>query len=211
MVPWALWSLIYGAAKLFQALIGGTPLAAEFAPYMAVTGLSVHLWFLPFTFAALALAPLLRAGAWWHVPLLLAGVLVVMRAGPYPMPFAQWAHVLPAAVLGIWMRGSIGPVWPVVILLVLATGLWQLGFGRGIEQSALASALCLLALLWTRGPTLLTRHLAPLAFGVYLTHPLVIALLMLAGFTDPWILLILTLPLSAALSAVLRRYLPVLV
>ena len=176
---------------------------------MALTGLSLHLWFLPFTFGALLLAGRCHPPAPWLPPLLMALVLVVMRLGPYPAPFAQWAHVLPAAVLGLWMSGQTGPLRPVAITFCLATALWQLGFGRGIEQTALAAGICLIAVWRPIGATPLTTCLAPLAFGVYLAHPLVIAALMAAGLSNPWGLLALTLPLSALVAAFVRRYLPI--
>ena len=214
LVPWILWSGIYGGAKVAQAILAGTPIADEFSLTMLLTGASLHLWFLPFTFGVLALSTMLPPLPLWRAATMMAIALVLMRAGPFPVtPLPQWGHVLPAAVLGLWMAGAPerAPVLPLALTCFGATALTYLGFGRGIEQTAVAAGLCLIAFCLPLGKTRFTQMLAPLSFGVYLSHPLIVALLMLAGITNPWVLLAFTMPLSFCLSAALRRLMPVLV
>lgn len=208
MLPWLFWSLVYGAAKLAQAQVMGTSLADEFAPWMVLTGLSVHLWFLPFTFVVVALNTRLHPLPVWAPPLLMGVALVVMRLGPYPTPVAQWVHVLPAAVLGLWMATRAGPLIPLAVTATLAAALWVAGFGKGIEQTAIAAALCLIVFLVPLRSNPVTSALASLSFGVYLVHPLVVALLMAVGIGGPGVLFVATLGLSVLLSAAMKRVLP---
>ena len=208
LIPWALWSALYGLAKIAQALAHGTPILHEFAPFMLLTGPSVHLWFLPFTFAVLALIARAPPLPGWAPPVLMLAVLGIMRLGPYPAPAAQWAHVLPAAVLGLWMASRNSPLIPLGLTAAAAAALWAAGFGRGIEQTALAALACLAAFVVPLPGHSGLRALAAMSFGVYLAHPLIVAFLLEAGMVPSLALFGLAFGASLALSAAIRHFLP---
>lgn len=59
--PWLTWSLVYGALKAAEVILGGKTVSSEFMPWMLLTGPALHLWFLPFAFiACIAMWPLAR-------------------------------------------------------------------------------------------------------------------------------------------------------
>lgn len=62
LLPWLVWSAIYGAMKLAEVAVTGVPLRHEFAPWMWLVGTAIHLWFLPFAFVtSLAVWPLAQS------------------------------------------------------------------------------------------------------------------------------------------------------
>ena len=52
LVPFAVWSGIFGLLKLAEVLLTGVSLGSEFKPSMLLTGPAIHLWFLPFAYVA---------------------------------------------------------------------------------------------------------------------------------------------------------------
>lgn len=184
--PWAIWSGVYGGLKLAEAGLTGRPLASEFAPHMLLTGPAIHLWFLPFAFAAsLALWPLARvlggtgAGAAggsaekFVLGLTLAGLgalalgALALQSGPagadLPVPLAQWLFGLPAVALGAGVA--------------LARG-WAGGRDGGRARAQAAAALWAAAVLglaawagWTQGLEQLALALAALIFCLRLRLP----------------------------------------
>jgi len=59
LVPWAIWSTIYAAGKVTQAIAEDTPIVGEFEYWMILTGTSLHLWYLPFSVAAISVVQVL--------------------------------------------------------------------------------------------------------------------------------------------------------
>lgn len=186
LVPWLLWSGIYGFLKLAEVLGTSATWGDEFRFYMCLTGPALHLWFLPAAFlACLAIQPVVRhlPGS-ARVPLaisltLAALALLGLRQGQdLPVPLAQWAYVAPAACLGLAL--ALFRSAPLVALaLTSGFGLlaWALGWHQGLPQillAALALILCgLIRLPTTRASTLA----AEVSLGIYLAHPLVFSLL----------------------------------
>jgi hypothetical protein len=110
MLPWIFWSAVFATLKLGEILVGGSSLAKEFHWWMLFTGPSIHLWFLPFSFAFLA-AFRFVTGKLKLTLLVLTSVasyltFSFMELSP---PFAQWFSVWPAAAVGIVMYNSKRP------------------------------------------------------------------------------------------------------
>ena len=115
--PFVRWSLVYGGLKLAEVVISGRPLAAEFEPWMLLAGPAIHLWFLPFAFAAsLAVYPLARLSLQDMTPqtrnrrrlvglAVLTGLALLAQSLQddrlWSTPFAQWGFALPAVFLGL--------------------------------------------------------------------------------------------------------------
>lgn len=115
--PWLVWSAIYGAFKLTEILVTHKDPASEFAWWMLATGPALHLWFLPFAFAAsLIVWPVARlspvkdavppGGAGFAALVLVFAALALAAIGwqqgpARPIPLAQWLSVLPAVIFGL--------------------------------------------------------------------------------------------------------------
>ena len=111
LVPWAIWSAIYGLAKAAQALSSDRPLSTEFVPWMILTGPAIHLWFLPFCVIFLGTARLLEGVLGRRAAYAILGGLSVFslwaaQQDNVQIPLAQWVTVWPAACLGLLTRGG---------------------------------------------------------------------------------------------------------
>jgi len=192
LAPWAVWSGVYGALKLLEVAVTGRPLSAEFAPWMALTGPAIHLWFLPFAaVACLALWPVARATAGLALPAraglavlavaLALGAVLLQQGVALPPPFAQWAEAAPAVALGAGLalvrvsRAGTAALMAGVVAMLVATG-WP----QGATQLALAGAALWLCLAVPQPDSRVGRVSADLSLTVYLAHPMVAAILMRA-------------------------------
>jgi peptidoglycan/LPS O-acetylase OafA/YrhL len=201
LIPWLGWSAIYGAAKLADAAMRGAPVGSEFRPWMVLTGPAIHLWFLPFAFLATALvvggSRLFRLEDGGRTPggRLLGGCLVfvafaalalVLRHGfDLRVPFAQWVFVLPAVGLGVCLQTVEHRLPDLAIVVVLAAAIHlaavALGLRAGTFELLLATTACTLTLAVRLPPAALLRRLGGLSLGIYLVHPLIVAILLRAG------------------------------
>lgn len=190
LVPWAVWSGVYGALKLAE-VAAGHPFAEEFAPWMVLTGPALHLWFLPFAaVACAALWPLARAAAPLTSPAravlavlavaLALGAMLLQQGADLPTPLAQWAEAAPAVALGVGLallpgRGARAALLAGTVAMLVATG-WP----QGATQLALAGAALWLCLALPLPDTRASRMAADLALTVYLAHPMLAAILLRA-------------------------------
>jgi peptidoglycan/LPS O-acetylase OafA/YrhL len=189
MRPWLLWSALYAALKVADALISGQPIGAEFDLWMLGAGPAIHLWFLPFAFLASALChPLIRSGlldraaSLGLLTALILLLLVVQRGDSgLPPPFAQWFFALPATLFGLILSRSPDRRAPVLLAQGLAIGVflaaWALGAGASALPFLIASLALTACLLLQTRETALSRICAATALGVYLVHPIIGALL----------------------------------
>jgi hypothetical protein len=110
--PWLFWSMVYGILPLLKVFHRGVPFSDAFGWAMLVTGTRIHLWFLPFAFAAALLLVLIhRALADVSNPhivttaivmgaLSVFGFSIVQSCLQPPTPVRQWILGAPAIVLG---------------------------------------------------------------------------------------------------------------
>jgi surface polysaccharide O-acyltransferase-like enzyme len=224
LAPWLLWSAVYGALKLAEALVMGRDPATEFAPWMWLTGPAIHLWFLPYAAAVcLLLWPLARvargrpAEVRAGLAILLAAAAlaaVLVQAGlqgeaALPRPFAQWAFGAPGALFGLAAAVMPGGAGRAALLAGTAAALAAAGWPPGALQLVLAGAALWLCLALPLPDSAAARAAAGLALTVYLAHPLVAAVLTRGTDLPPASLplalatLAVTLLLSAVLTAAL--------
>ncbi|MGY9047164.1 hypothetical protein P775_17275 [Puniceibacterium antarcticum] len=191
LLPWLIWSGIYGALKLAELAVTGAPLASEFAPYMLLTGPALHLWFLPFAFAACLLVhPLIRLAApepghrarvgMLSVALVVIGLaaLALRQGHAFPAPLAQWLYALPPVCLGLAFalsRGGVG-LMPAVLTSFVTLAL-TFGWTSGLAQVTLAAAALILCLALPSPSSWLSEKSGNVAIGIYLAHPLVVSVL----------------------------------
>jgi hypothetical protein len=192
LVPWAAWSLVFGALGLAIGLRHGIPVREMVDPYMLLYGPSVHLWFLPFA-AVVGMAVHFIDVATQKVPsrpflvaCALAGVAALWLAQAsienLQTPFRQWTFGLPAVPLGLGLGRILARPWPDVRRvwgMVLLAGLAAVGFllARRMPGSPFVDAPTRYALAVTMiaGGALLpnlpgrwTSRITPLLLGGYL-------------------------------------------
>jgi surface polysaccharide O-acyltransferase-like enzyme len=193
-----------------------------------LAGPSIHLWYLPFVFGALVALDLLRA----HVALRTLSAaafvlaLALMAAAPWwrpvtlslPYPNLQWADALVPVLVGVFALGARGACWPrgtvlamagVLVLAAAALAAFE-WVGTPYAVGAAASLLVLL-----REPAsvpawaLKTAPLTDCAFGIYLSHSLVFALLLAHGpALSDTALPVAIFAVAGAATWALRRWLP---
>lgn len=190
LAPWVVWSGIYATLKLAE-VAAGHPFAAEFAPWMVLTGPALHLWFLPFAAViCMALWPLARAA----VPLgdpartvlavlavaVALGALLMQQGAALPRPLAQWAEAAPAVALGVGLALLPGHAARAALLAGTGAMLVATGWPQGATQLALAGAALWLCLMLPLPDGRASRMAADLALTVYLAHPMLAAILLRA-------------------------------
>ena len=193
LVPWLIWSGIYGGLKVVEITLTGADLSSEFHWWMLITGPALHLWFLPFAFAVSLLFPVFEK-TWNYAShltqnaisaLLLMGTLLMLMgqgnfnaAGP---PLAQWAYATPAVLLGLF----IGANWPmpdrrflVAAICIITLGTTVFIFhAAGSLQLMIATVIVLVSLYLPLPGSMTANFCAGTALTVYLVHPLVMSAL----------------------------------
>lgn len=191
LVPWVIWSAVYGALKLCEVAVTQKTTGQEFSLSMLLTGPALHLWFLPFAFVAcLTLPPLSRlwpatqTGRWGMLCLILIVSLAslgLQQSTTLPVPSAQWAMALPALGLGVAFglgRGDTALIAGTAAGVLLAGAVaYGIGWDHGLLQLGLASAALLLCLALHSRESALSRLCAQTSMTVYLVHPLVMSVL----------------------------------
>ena len=233
--PWVFWSMIYGGVALAKVILRGVPISEVFHPTMLLIGTRTHLWFLPFAFVAAVLVALIcqAIGGAPKLSRIVAAILIgglcvcgcaVLQARfQPPTPLRQWVLGVPAIILGL----AIGRILllreardrrNLFLLAVLSTavvcgvvlwrdGAWSdyaLGF---VIRYCISVAVLSSALHWRGSLDPVSRKLASLSYGVYLVHPLVQVFLRELGIAaqHPFLLLLLTLIISALITDVLKK------
>ncbi len=198
MVPWAVWSMVYAAAKIAEINLGKSTFAEEFPTWVLWVGPAIHLWFLPFAFTAtLLVRPLLdglarsASGFWVTVVLFQVFSFSVdyFRTEALDIPFQQWVSVLPAFLFGLSMFFARSSTSRILFLIGLgafnltAGAVW---FGPGnMVQTALAAFVSVCVCLVYSQAATWASNLGKTAITIYLVHPLItVALARMFGIGD---------------------------
>ena len=223
LVPFALWGAVQVAAKTADALVSGQDIGADLAGWFPPQGHFAQLWYLPWAAMVCALLMALfwrRAirldGAWplavlvWAAVLAFSALCIALREWVDWPPLAElFVFYLPSVAIGALLF-ALRDSRKAMLLAAgafCAAGLpaWAAGF-IGAQQLVLTAPLMVLALQmpWPAGR--LGRHLAPLAFDIYLVHTLVLPVVArgLGLATDTWIGGLGVFVLSAAVAAALQ-------
>lgn len=198
LLPWVAWSVIYGAAKVADALVSGAPLASEFDYWMLLTGSKIHLWFLPFAFFAgwglIALLPLVRRHCsftllWLLFAAVQVGLFFLLTEFSFGRPFYQWLFAVPAVFLGLMLYLADGDrVRLLSVAGAAAVACWlatSFGWPHAAVQTLIAAAVCAAVLMLPLAASPFTDLLARISLGIYLVHPLVSALLQRVPGAEP--------------------------
>ncbi len=196
--PWLFWSVVYGLCRLGKAVSAADWSAlsqmASWETFLA--GTCIHLWYLPYAFlAGVAVhvcnrrllaggGPAVVAGATLLGVLVLVGSAVDMSHHAWIRPLPQWEFGLATIPLGVAIgKCLMSPSRQIRnLLLSMVCGatlagcavLVLLGLAESAIPYALAVALVCLACGWQMKNHAFIAALAPLTFGIYLIHPMVI-------------------------------------
>lgn len=193
ILPWLFWSLVFGIALGLRESVFNE-WRVWYRPFewkMLVYGTAIHLWFLPFIFAAgLAVRGLHVVTSRWPGGVVMVGGVAaglawaaVPSPADLPFPVESWWFAFPAIPLGLALgrvqaERAIGhpatlPVTLVALALSIAFLLTQ-GLSPPLGRFGLACSLIVLALRFPSRPDPVTVRLTPLVYGVFLIHPLVL-------------------------------------
>ncbi len=216
LLPWLAWSAIYAFLKFSRSTINGTPLSSEFAPWMILTGTSLHLWFLSFSFLFLLLCVLVPE----RTPKRLLSIVCVLLSGAalwlsstsnLLIPLVQWIPVVPAAFAGLLMqRLGNETLVPIALALGCMIALY-LGMDSMTPQLIIAGLAVALAFAIPIPQTRIVDALSGLSLGMYLVHPAVMMLAINVVPKDEVSFFPLVLLGSILITALLRRYAPAIV
>jgi surface polysaccharide O-acyltransferase-like enzyme len=228
--PWLFWSAIYGLCRLTKALSAPDTGSAwaMLSTETLLAGTSIHLWYLPYAFLwSLVIYTLNRRTSHIRGPIVVLTAMVVgmtllaiHATGTWDdlgRPLPQWEFGLAAIPFGFAIGRCLTVasrerrrLFLVTIAMVVAIEcqiLYRLGFGPQVLPHGIGVTLVCVAYCWeVRGGTVIAS-LAPLAFGVYLIHPLVAyALRALPAINGHHLVVIpLTVCISALATLVLMR------
>lgn len=234
LVPWLLWSGIYLVLQLLERYRHEEPLTEGFSAWMLIGGTYSHLWFVPFSLVGSLLiagvqvrTPKLAHG-WTGLFALLLGAAVaavaarVLVTEAVEWPLLQWLFALPAIPLGFGLGRMLlaadAGVRKRLAWIALAVALVCVSLPRLLEsittpdwetvrRYAVSLSLVSLGFVWPGTAERVSRRLAPLLFGVYLSHPLILRVYQTTHLPLPPtpVFAALVFAASAALVLVLQR------
>jgi hypothetical protein len=217
LIPWAVWMGLYGSLRI----VTHQPLL----PNGILAGTSIHLWFLPFIFAAFVgldaikravSKPVLAYAALGTATLIMLTV-AVWRAWPLQAPWAQWAHASAAVFVGITLglAHCLAGIKPAALGALLGTMLYAalLPF-PGVGWPYLVGTAAVIGVL-TFAPAVLRgqahiERVASAMFGVYLIHPFFLSRLHSVVIAGGILGVILVFALSSVVVLVAARFAPTL-
>ena len=206
--PWLFWSLVYGSCKLAKA--AGTVDWRPFYEMLSVktlfTGTWAHLWYLPYAFALGLFLHVLnkRIAIANHVVVVVTSTLVGvvtlaactahMDGRAVTPPLSQWEFGLATLPLGLAVGRSLAlpsrraQVWLLLMIsgatIAVSALLISLGFRATSIPYSLAVVLVCLVYVWPLRSNGFISAVAPLTFGIYLIHPLIIGGLKHSALAD---------------------------
>lgn len=228
--PWLFWSVVYGILALAKVIYEDVPFSEVFSPTMFLTGTRIHLWFLPFAFVAAVFLVLVHRtiitipigvtipSAVVIGALCLFGCSILTQSvQPLKTPVGQWLLGLPAVPLGFAIGQSTlletsqhrhRYLWVFSATVVSGLALALLGFRvKFAVRYIVAVAMVCSVLYWPGKPDVISRTLAPLSYGIYLIHPLVVAFLirLMSVEQHPFVLFVLVIFVSALMTLIIKR------
>jgi surface polysaccharide O-acyltransferase-like enzyme len=220
LMPWLVWSLVYGAVLVLERLRHGEPLGEAFSVWMIVGGTYDHLWFVPFALVGSLFVTWLQATT-RQLPhrrvvfaSLAAGsavaglVALILSTFSIDWPALQWLFALPSPVLGFAVgRAVLGADRKLMTQVstfacIAALGCWALSTALTVPEEVTRYATSLgvlsLAFMWPGPADWMSQRLTPLLFGIYLTHPLILRAYQATHFPSPPVALFAALVFAAA-------------
>jgi peptidoglycan/LPS O-acetylase OafA/YrhL len=229
LMPWLFWSAVFLGVNFLKVVIQNREFSATFKWHMLITGPSIHLWFLPYAFAAALIVNMLQRWA-NHIRsnldillsvicgiILLFGCSVLLQLIQVPVPFCQWIFGLPAIILGFCIGRVYAKIpkqaqWMFYCLIACNTGIICLlliyfDYSHLAVPYGIATVLLCAAFLWKGGVDTISQKCALLTYGIYLIHPLVGSVLHYGGArkADPWLMMVVVFLLSFVVTWAIKQ------
>lgn len=196
LLPWAAWCVVYAGLKAAVALKDGGTLGFDLSPSLLLVGPSIHLWFLPFAFlASLVIWGLRRSSRSCPRTVILAVAIAVIPCAEMlgvaavnerwaGVPFIQWLFVMPFVPIGVALANirARGPGWTACFLAAsIGPILAMSAAGHLPYLSAYIIGLSVSIAAWFvyLPHTSVAKFCGLVALGVYLIHPVFLAVLQL--------------------------------
>lgn len=189
LVPWLAASLVYGALKTID-VSRGAAWGDEFNTTMWLTGTALHLWFLPFAFFICLMlwpmgrwAPHMKRAVRTHLCMtcMCAALMALAywQTADLPTPVAQWAHALPAVLLGTALALTGGSFWRMMGIAALFFCMaLSANWITGLQELGIATVVLLGCQIFKTKPSALSGFAARVSLALYLVHPAVAAVVM---------------------------------
>jgi surface polysaccharide O-acyltransferase-like enzyme len=234
LLPWLLWSVIYLVMQLLERYRHDESFTEGFTAWMLIGGTYTHLWFVPFSLVGSLIIAGVQgwtgrlAHGWTGLLALLLGAAVtvinarVLATGSVEWPLLQWLFAAPAVPIGFglgrmllagdaavrrrlaWIACAVALGCLAFLLLLAKTGVpdWEM-----VRRYAVSLALVSIGFVWPGSQDPFSQKLAPLLFGVYLIHPLILRVYQATHLPQPPLALFaaLVFAVSAALVLLLQR------
>ncbi len=189
LIPCLAWSIIYG---LFKVSLGWPVFKDESLVSMVLSTPVIHLWFLPFLFFCLVVIDSAKRALSFNIiagtSAFLGSTLLLTanywREISFISPFAQYAHALPAVMIGVFLGcyDELSASFRNTLLAMICVSVTIVSFMNlnGVSITYLVGFIASLPLLFNKSfisenKTILM--LSSLTFGVYLAHVLVLYVL----------------------------------
>ncbi|MCI5116675.1 MAG: hypothetical protein D3913_01655 [Candidatus Electrothrix sp. LOE1_4_5] len=200
VIPFFLWGIFYGVINL---LFKGSVFPEH---YMLLSKIlaspSIHLWFLPFIFLSHVIVDNFKQvmSREWFATMIGVTVIILISTAPiwrgfdYYRPLGQYAHVLPAVLIGIFFGGirnirdnirvivNIG----IFISIMVMTIMHQSGVGITYLVGMIPCIFLFVGHTINNNDSFLFK-ISSATFGVYLLHPFALKVLRYLEF-DGWLL-----------------------
>lgn len=218
IVPWLMWSAFF---RIVDLVVSDSPdrFVPLSNPWTLLIGSSIHLWFLPFIMAAMALVQPVGRIVTTPARLMAGCAAAVALSVPLfwahhvlglPEPLPQWLIALPVYLLGLLVGIAQGMGRP-VLGVAAAAGLSAVAFV--VTDAApwcftLLAAVLLFQALWQMPlKAWFLPGLGQAAFGIYLLHPFMMLVVykLFGGDVGPLFAAVVTFVMSWAVVAVARQ------
>lgn len=221
MVPWIFWSFVYTLFIIAKSYILHENPAGKFFLWMAATGTSLHLWYLPFSFVtSLLVLKIKKRIEVKDNPLFWAAVcsatsVIASYLGKnlnHTIPLSQYIFIIPSVFISIYFAKAFKhPVKDLLfkngfILLILSFILIRV---CGIDSISIPYIVAICGFViagYIRVPTGKNiRLISDATFGIYLVHLLTSSILAFTGIPKKsWILLFLAFILSFVIVRIIK-------
>ncbi len=202
LLPWIFWCLIYLVVGVAKAYVNKKSISDTFPENVFLTGTSIHLWYLPFSFfIALAINRIQRINIKLssNSSALLTAILgtftvvlasFMLRNIEILVPIAQWIFGLPACIIGFGIgtllrdnnKKGIIFVVSIVTIVCLVMQLYQI---IDLAVPYCIGTILLVVAIFLQGKIdKFTQYFAPLTFGIYLIHPIILLLVTHVPFLE---------------------------
>jgi hypothetical protein len=219
IIPCVVWSIFYGVISVLRK---GAVFPTDYNYFsMVLATPSIHLWYLPFIFLILLVIDKLKyyiLKEWVTVFSGISAIVILMlspmwRAINFITPIGQYAHAIPAVLIGVFLGGVKVRKWlRISVIAGIVLSILAMVYSRqsGIGIPYLIGLTPCIFIYYETIFIKSNKYLLALSssiFGVYLAHLFLITVLRYAGVSG-YSLAVFAFVISLASILVLRKYFP---